>query len=318
MDYFDADAQRDPPPANGDDGRGDAPTDTGAVGRDIGGGSPMRTDSKPRDDFRGRSRSRSPVRRSRSPYSSRGGDDAPRRRFSPPPPPRPRHAPANVEPTNIVGVFGLSIRTTERDLEEEFSRVAAVDKAVIVYDARSDRSRGFGFVTMRELDGAAAVIKELNGIDLHGRRIRVDYSATHRAHEPTPGQYMGHVRADDRWRRDGPAGARSPPPRGGSWRDRDRDYGPPPPLRGYADRDRDRDYGRDRYGGGGGGYDSRPPPPSRSRYDDDWRRRSPPPRRGGPGSGGGRSPSPPPRRYRTRSRSPPPPRATGEEPPFEP
>ncbi|KDN36779.1 hypothetical protein K437DRAFT_217296, partial [Tilletiaria anomala UBC 951] len=81
-------------------------------------------------------------------------------------------------PTNIVGVFGLSMRTVERDLEEEFSRVAPVEKVVIVYDARSARSRGFGFITMKDLDGAAAVIRELNGIDLHGRRLRVDYSST--------------------------------------------------------------------------------------------------------------------------------------------
>lgn len=59
-----------------------------------------------------------------------------RRRRSPPIPERPRHAPEDVEPTNVVGVFGLSIRTLERDLHEEFERVAPVDKVVIVYDAR--------------------------------------------------------------------------------------------------------------------------------------------------------------------------------------
>jgi transformer-2 protein len=32
--------------------------------------------------------------------------------------------------------------------------------------------------------------------DLHGRRIRVDYSLTERAHPSTPGQYMGHRRRE--------------------------------------------------------------------------------------------------------------------------
>jgi RNA recognition motif-containing protein len=51
-------------------------------------------------------------------------------------PPKPRHAPAQVAPNNVLGVFGLSIRTRERDLEDEFSRYGDVEKVVIVYDQR--------------------------------------------------------------------------------------------------------------------------------------------------------------------------------------
>lgn len=104
-------------------------------------------------------------------------------RRSPPPVSKPRHAPNDPEPTKVVGVFGLSVRTVEQDLEDEFGRIAPVDKVVIVYDARvstlstpsqcthllsdalqTSRSRGFGFVTMKSVEDAAAVIKELNGI----------------------------------------------------------------------------------------------------------------------------------------------------------
>ena len=47
-----------------------------------------------------------------------------------------------------------------------------------------------------------------NGLELDGRRIRVDFSITKRAHTPTPGVYMGrptrprddeHVDRDDRY-----------------------------------------------------------------------------------------------------------------------
>ena len=31
----------------------------------------------------------------------------------------------------------------------------------------------------------------MNGIDIDDRKIRVDYSVTHRPHTPTPGEYMG-------------------------------------------------------------------------------------------------------------------------------
>jgi hypothetical protein len=36
----------------------------------------------------------------------------------------------------VLGVFGLSIRTVERDLDDEFSRFGRVEKVTIVYDQR--------------------------------------------------------------------------------------------------------------------------------------------------------------------------------------
>ena len=84
-------------------------------------------------------------------------------------------------PTNVLGVFGLSIRTTERDLDDEFSRHGRVEQVTIVYDQRvsapirqqsiqlnfvrqSDRSRGFGFIKMATVEDAERCIKELNGL----------------------------------------------------------------------------------------------------------------------------------------------------------
>jgi RNA recognition motif-containing protein len=54
-----------------------------------------------------------------------------------PPPRRPPTAPARVEPNSVLGVFGLSIRTREADLEDEFTRYGDVVKVVIVYDQRA-------------------------------------------------------------------------------------------------------------------------------------------------------------------------------------
>lgn len=117
---------------------------------------------------------------------------------------------------------------------------------------QTDRSRGFGFITMRTVEDATACIEKLNGIELHGRNIRVDYSATTKAHAPTPGEYRGERRpVDDRFA----AGRRwdDRPPRGGDrggdrWGGRHddrgdrRDFG----RRDYGDRDgRDSRDGRD-------------------------------------------------------------------------
>lgn len=54
-------------------------------------------------------------------------------------PPAPPQTAPKTEPSNVVGVFGLSIRTEEKDLEFEFGRIAPVEKVVIVYDARVSR-----------------------------------------------------------------------------------------------------------------------------------------------------------------------------------
>ncbi|KAG2038574.1 hypothetical protein BDR03DRAFT_1009798 [Suillus americanus] len=140
-------------------------------------------------------------------------------------------------PSQVLGVFGLSIRTQERDLDEEFSRFGRVEKVTIVYDQRSDRSRGFGFIRMSSTEEATRCIQELNGVELNGRRIRVDYSVTDRPHAPTPGEYMGHRRST----RDTYSGSGRDSYHRDSYRDsyRDRDHR-------RSDRDKDRDpYGRD-------------------------------------------------------------------------
>ncbi|KAH6896392.1 hypothetical protein BKA70DRAFT_1116436, partial [Coprinopsis sp. MPI-PUGE-AT-0042] len=104
-------------------------------------------------------------------------------------------------PRASLGVFGLSIRTRERDLDDEFSRFGRVENVTIVYDQRqSDRSRGFGSSAMSTTEEATRCIQELNGVvslvsNSTARRIRVDYSVTERPHAPTPGEYMGHRRA---------------------------------------------------------------------------------------------------------------------------
>ena len=55
--------------------------------------------------------------------------------------PSSRRAPTapSAEPNPVLGVFGLSIRTREQDLEDEFGRYGDVEKVVIVYDQRVSR-----------------------------------------------------------------------------------------------------------------------------------------------------------------------------------
>merc|ERR1712045_483867 len=199
-------------------------------GGPSGGGGASRYGGRPgpsREDRRGRSHSRSPMSNRRRHIGSR---EAP-------------------ETSNCLGVFGLSLYTTERELEKEFSKFGPLEKVTVILDGKTGRTRGFAFIYFESVEDAKVAKEAMSDQEIDGRRVRVDFSITKRAHTPTPGVYMGQ-----------------------------------PTYRGRDDHRNDRYGGRDRgYRGGGGGYGRRRSP-DRGGYD---RRRSPSPYyRGG---GGGRS-----------------------------
>ena len=63
---------------------------------------------------------------------------------------------------------------------------------IFSYIFQSGRSRGFAFVYFDSLADAEVAKDALNDSEVDGRQIRVDFSATKRAHTPTPGIYMGY------------------------------------------------------------------------------------------------------------------------------
>ncbi|PIN16659.1 hypothetical protein CDL12_10684 [Handroanthus impetiginosus] len=73
-------------------------------------------------------------------------------------------------------VGGLSYYTNEQGLSDAFSQYGQVIEAKIVMDRVSDRSKGFGFVTYASEDEAEKAIAEMNGKQLKGRVIFVDYA----------------------------------------------------------------------------------------------------------------------------------------------
>jgi RNA recognition motif-containing protein len=77
-------------------------------------------------------------------------------------------------------VGGLAWATTEESMREHFEACGDVVDVKIITDRESGRSRGFGFVTYGDGDGASAALDSLNGSDLDGRSIRVE-AATERS-----------------------------------------------------------------------------------------------------------------------------------------
>jgi RNA recognition motif-containing protein len=83
-------------------------------------------------------------------------------------------------------VGNLSFDTTAADLEAAFGQYGTVQRAQIVSDRETGRSRGFGFVEMS--DGAEAAIQALNGAQLQGRTLTVN-EAKPREDRPRSGGY---------------------------------------------------------------------------------------------------------------------------------
>lgn len=64
----------------------------------------------------------------------------------------------------MLGVFGLSVRTRERDIEDEFSKMGPVEKVVIVYDQRV-RSLSLSLRRDAELTGFYASLNDRGDSD---------------------------------------------------------------------------------------------------------------------------------------------------------
>jgi RNA recognition motif-containing protein len=71
-------------------------------------------------------------------------------------------------------VGSLSWNTDDRGLHEAFAPFGQVTEAVVITDRETGRSRGFGFVTFEDDEGADKAVAALNNTELDGRTIRVD------------------------------------------------------------------------------------------------------------------------------------------------
>ena len=73
-----------------------------------------------------------------------------------------------------IFVANISFTTTEEELERLFEPYGSVDRAQIITDRDTGRSRGFAFVEMPDAIQAQAAIEELNGTSLGGRMLTVN------------------------------------------------------------------------------------------------------------------------------------------------
>ncbi len=87
-----------------------------------------------------------------------------------------------------IYVGNLAESVTRDALCALFSKIGPVGGALVITDKLTGKSRGFGFVEMREVDDAINAAVFFSGAELAGRKIHVD---PYRPHEPGAQKYRG-------------------------------------------------------------------------------------------------------------------------------
>ena len=98
-------------------------------------------------------------------------------------------------------VGNLSYNTTENQLQDLFAEHGPVTSVDLIMDKFSGRPRGFGFVTMENLDQAQAAIAALHGKNVDGRDLTVNEAKPREERAPRSGGgggggYRGGGRGD--------------------------------------------------------------------------------------------------------------------------
>eukprot|EP00252_Welwitschia_mirabilis_P023592 TRINITY_DN6711_c0_g1_i1.p1 TRINITY_DN6711_c0_g1~~TRINITY_DN6711_c0_g1_i1.p1 ORF type:complete len:242 (-),score=57.22 TRINITY_DN6711_c0_g1_i1:260-985(-) len=90
-------------------------------------------------------------------------------------------------------IGGLSYGMDEQALRESFAEFGEITEARIINDRETGRSRGFGFVSFVTEEEANAAKASMDGKQLYGRFIRVDYASERPAtFRPASGYAAGY------------------------------------------------------------------------------------------------------------------------------
>ena len=73
-------------------------------------------------------------------------------------------------------IGGLSWGTTDDGLQQAFGGYGEIEEAKVITDRETGRSRGFGFITFTDDSSADDAVAQMNGQDLDGRTLKVDFA----------------------------------------------------------------------------------------------------------------------------------------------
>lgn len=73
-----------------------------------------------------------------------------------------------------IFVGNLASQVSDQELEDLFKEHGEIKSVKIIRDMFTQSSKGFGFVEMKDKSAAEKAIKELNALDLGGKKIVVN------------------------------------------------------------------------------------------------------------------------------------------------
>ena len=83
-----------------------------------------------------------------------------------------------------IYVGNLPFSTTDADLEDLFAEHGEVERAKVISDRETQRSRGFGFVTMPNDNEGQEAVDSLNDSEWNGRNLRVNEARPRESRPP--------------------------------------------------------------------------------------------------------------------------------------
>ncbi|TGZ80044.1 hypothetical protein EX30DRAFT_68019 [Ascodesmis nigricans] len=83
---------------------------------------------------------------------------------------------AGNEPSNVLFLGNLPFQLTDDDLNELFKNIRGCVDVRVAMDRRTGQPRGFAHADFRDVESAVKAKTQLEGTQVYGRYIRVDYS----------------------------------------------------------------------------------------------------------------------------------------------
>ena len=80
--------------------------------------------------------------------------------------------------TKTINIFDLKMDVTSEILEQIFSPYGNVRKAEVIKNRDTGASTGHGFIEMSTEEESTKAIKNLNGTQLHGKKMRLELKIT--------------------------------------------------------------------------------------------------------------------------------------------
>ena len=85
--------------------------------------------------------------------------------------------------TKTLFVWGLSWNLTWQDLKDAFKQHAEVVHAKVIMDRETGKSKSFWFVEFGSIEDAVKAKNAMDGVELDGRAIRVDFAQERKPRE---------------------------------------------------------------------------------------------------------------------------------------